>query len=113
MSNTEIAISMAKALYYVQNAQHHFEFIKAQPSVKFKAKDFINHQINRLNGIKNDMSVHLTPESFKALQAELNSDTMVFESIKDKLVLMNQEQRWEVEAFIDNLLKPTSHEQTT
>jgi hypothetical protein len=37
-----------------------------------------------------------------ALRAELESDTMVFEAINNKLCALTPEQRWEVEEFINS-----------
>ena len=96
--------NLAKALYHVKNAVHYFEYIKSQPEVKFDAKHFLNLQLNRLNGIISDMTAKLTPEAAKTLRNELESDTMVFEAIQDKLVNLNEKERWEVENFIDSIL---------
>ena len=102
--NQATTLNLAKALYHVRNAVHYFEHIKSQPEVKFDAKHFFNLQLNRLNGIINDMTARLTPEAAQVLRNELESDTMVFEAINDKLVNLNEKQRWEVENYIDSLL---------
>lgn len=99
--------NLAKALYHVKNAVIYFEHIKSQPEVKYDAKHFFNLQLTRLNGIISDMTAKLTPEAAKTLRNELESDTMVFEAIQDKLVNLNEKQRWEVENFIDKLLNET------
>lgn len=96
--------NLAKALYHVKNAVHYFEHIKSQPEVKYDAKHFFNLQLNRLNGIISDMTAKLTPEAAQVLRNELESDTMVFEAIQDKLVNLNEAQRWDVETYIDSLL---------
>jgi len=97
--------NLAKALYHVKNAVHYFEHIKSQPEVKYDAKHFFNLQLTRLNGIISDMTAKLTPEAAQVLRNELESDTMVFEAINDKLCLLSQEDRWEVEEFINAKLK--------
>jgi len=51
------------------------------------------------------MTAKLTPEASKTLRNELESDTMVFEAINDKLCLLSQEDRWEVEEFINAKIK--------
>lgn len=102
--NQATTFNLAKALYHVKNAVHYFEHIRTQPEVKYDAKHFFNLQLTRLNGIINDMTAKLTPEAAKTLRNELESDTMVFEAIQDKLVNLNEKQRWEVENYIDSLL---------
>lgn len=103
--------NLAKGLYHVRNAIIYFEHIKSQPEVKYDAKHFFNLQLTRLNGIVNDMTAKLTPEAAQVLRAELETDTMVFEAINDKLVNLNEAQRWEVETYIDSLLNqsPLNH----
>ena len=103
--------NLAKALYHVKNAVHYFEHIKSQPEVKYDAKHFFNLQLTRLNGIISDMTAKLTPEASQVLRNELESDTMVFEAIQDKLVNLNEKQRWEVENFIDSLLNTSPKKQ--
>lgn len=97
--------NLAKALYHVKNAVHYFEHIKSQPEVKYDAKHFFNLQLTRLNGIISDMTAKLTPEAAQVLRNELESDTMVFEAIQDKLVNLKETDRWRVENYIDDLLK--------
>ena len=97
--------NLAKALYHVKNAVHYFEHIKSQPEVKYDAKHFFTLQLNRLNGTISDMTAKLTPEAAKTLRNELESDTMVFEAIQDKLVNLKETDRWRVENYIDDLLK--------
>ena len=105
--NNATTFNLAKALCHVKNAVHYFEHIKLQPEVKYDAKHFFNLQLTRLNGIISDMTAKLTPEAAQVLRNELESDTMVFEAIQDKLVNLNEAQRWEVENFIDKLLNET------
>lgn len=99
-----ITFNLAKGLYHVQNARVYFEHITKQKEVKYERKHFFNLQINRLNGITSDLTAHLTTESARLLRQELESDTMVFEAIKDKMCLLNEKQRWEVENYIDKIL---------
>jgi len=96
-----LTFNFAKGLYHVRNAKHYFEHIKAQKEVVGKAKDVLHHQINRLEGILKDFRLSLPPDTAKILEAEMESDTMVFEAINDKLCLLSQEDRWEVEEFIN------------
>lgn len=102
--NQATTLNLAKALYHVRNAVHYFDHIRTQPEVKYDAKHFFNLQLTRLNGIISDMTAKFTPEAAQVLRNELESDTMVFEAINDKLVNLNEAQRWEVENFIDSLL---------
>ena len=99
-----LTFNFAKGLYHVRNAKHYFEHIKSQKEVTGKAKDVLHHQINRLEGILKDFRLSLPPDTAKILDAEMESDTMVFEAINDKLCLLSESDRWEVEKFINTKL---------
>jgi hypothetical protein len=103
-----LTFNFAKGLYHVRNAKHYFEHIKQQPEVVGKAKDVLHHQINRLEGILKDFRLSLPPDTAKILDAEMESDTMVFEAINDKLCLLNEKDRWKVETYINSLIQPTT-----
>lgn len=100
----ETTFNLAKGLYHVRNAIHYFEHIKSQPEVRYERKHFISLQLNKLNGVLNDFTASLPTDSARILRAELESDTMAFEAINDKLVSLCQSDRWKVEEYIDSLL---------
>lgn len=100
----ETTFNLAKGLYHVQNAIVYFEHIHKQPEVRFDRKYFLQQQINKLKSISTAFTSELTPESARILREEMESDTMVFEAIKNKLVSMCQADRWKVEEYIDKLL---------
>ena len=104
----ETTYNLAKGLYHVRNAIHYLEHVKNQAEVRYDRKHFVGLQINRLNGVLNDFTASLPTESAKILRAELESDTMAFEAINDKLVNLCEADRWKVEEYVDSLLKNTN-----
>jgi hypothetical protein len=97
----ETTFNIAKGLFHVRNAIHYFEHVKSQPEIRHEAKHFVNLHLGKLNGVLNDITSRIPTESAMALRAELESDTMVFEAINNKLCALTPEQRWEVEEFIN------------
>ena len=100
----ETTFNLAKGLYHVQNAIVYFEHIKSQPEVRTDRKYFLTHETNKLRSVVSAFTAQLPPESARILREEMESDTMVFEAIKNKLVSMCQADRWKVEEYIDKLL---------
>lgn len=83
----------------------HLDFILESPTITFKARESISLTRKRFNGILNDFKLVLSPESLKAFNDELESDTMVFEAINDKLAQIKEGQRWEIEKQIDKIIE--------
>ena len=104
----ETTFNLAKGLYHVRNAIHYFEHVKKQPEVRFDRKHFVGMQIGKLNGVLNDFTASLPTDSARILRAELESDTMAFEAINDKLINLCESDRWKVEEYIDSILKNTT-----
>lgn len=104
----ETTHNLAKGLYHVRNAIHYLEHVKNQAEVRYDRKRFMNIQINRLNGVLNDFTASLPTDSARVLRAELETDTMAFEAINDKLVNLCEADRWKVEEYIDSILKNTT-----
>jgi len=103
-----LTFNIAKGLYHIRNAKHYFEHIKAQQELTQKSRTLFHYQINRLEGILKDFRLSLPPDTAKILDAEMESDTMVFEAINDKLCLLNEKDRWKVETYIDSLIPTTT-----
>lgn len=104
MSST-LTFNLAKGLYHVRNALHYFEHIHASKLCTGKSRHLIGIQANKLRSIITDIKHSVTPESADILQKEMDTDTMVFESIYEKLLLLDEKQRWEIESLIDGRLR--------
>ena len=95
---TDNTYSLAKGLHNINLAKQYFEDVRIGTSREIKA--IFNNYINKCDWIITDVKARFTDECREVLKVDL-SDSLVFESITDKLVYINKEQR----LFIENLLE--------
>lgn len=94
---TDNTYSLAKGLHHINLAKQYFEDVRIGTSKEIKA--IFNNYINKCDWIITDVKARVNDECREVLKSDL-SDPLVFDSINDKLVYINNEQR----LFIENLL---------
>lgn len=90
--------SLAKGLHHINIAKAYFEDVRLGTSGPVKA--VFNQYIQKTEWILNDLRDRLNEESRTVLKKELE-DSIALESIIDKLIHLNTDQR----DFIENLLE--------
>jgi hypothetical protein len=94
--------SLAKSLHHVNIAKEYLQDIKRD--TKGPVKDLFNGYIMRCDFILNNMRDRLNPKNREILKQELK-DSFMIEAINDKLIHLDEQQRLQVETFIDELIK--------
>jgi hypothetical protein len=102
MNFSDNTFSLAKALHHINNAREYFIDVKRDCHSGIK-NQFSNY-IQKCDFIIDSVTCKLTPENKVILKKEL-ADSFLIEGINDKLMLMNEEQRNEVEQLIEKILK--------
>jgi uncharacterized protein YfkK (UPF0435 family) len=102
MNFSDNTFSLAKALHHINNAKIYFEDVKRDCASS--TKELFNSYITKCDIIINSIDHKLTPVNRAILKKEL-ADSFMIESINDKLMLMNELQRNEVENLIEQILK--------
>jgi hypothetical protein len=97
--------SLAKSLHHINIAREYLEDVKRE--TKGTVKDLFNNYINKCDFIIHSMRDRLTPENREVFKQELR-DSFMIEAINDKLIHLDEQQRLEVENFIDDLIKKSS-----
>lgn len=97
--------SLFQVFKNAKNSIIHLEFILESGTVTHQAKKNLTLTASRFKGVLNDFKMVLSPESLKTFNEEMESDTMVFEAINDKLAQLKEGQRWEIEKQIDKLIQ--------
>ncbi len=105
MSFDKQTYNLAKGMYYIRIAMGYFDHIRQSKDVAFNGKQTINRIHGKLDGAIREIRDRLMGESYQVISREMESDVFVFEAINDKLVQLDERERWEVEQFIDNKLK--------
>ena len=102
MNFSDNTFSLAKALHHINNAKIYFEDVKRDCASS--TKDLFNSYIIKCDIIINSIDHKLTDKNRAILKKEL-ADSFIIESINDKIIYLNEDQRNEVENFIDNFIK--------
>ena len=102
MNFSDNTFSLAKGLHHINNAKIYFEDVKRD--CHSATKELFNSYITKCDIIINSIDHKLTPANRAILKKEL-ADSFMIESINDKLIYLNEDQRNEVENFIDNFIK--------
>lgn len=99
--------NLAKGMTHIKLAVGYFEHIYTSKDVSHRPKQIVKMVLGRLNGAINDIKFNIGVESVELLDKELESDIFVFEAIKEKLLHLDEKQRWEVESYIDKMIAKT------
>ncbi len=102
MHFSDTTFSLAKALHHINNAREYFTDVKRDCHSGIKSQ--FNAYIQKCDFIINSVTCKLTDENKAILKKEL-ADSFIIEGINDKLMLMNELQRNEVENLIEQILK--------
>jgi curli biogenesis system outer membrane secretion channel CsgG len=94
--------SLGKGLNHIKCAREYFEDLRL--STNGSVKNIFNNFIMRCDYMINNISDRLTEESREMLKTELK-DTLVFDSISDKLIHLTNEQRLFIEDILDSMIK--------
>lgn len=94
--------SLGKGLNHIKCAKEYFEDLRM--STKGSVKNIFNNFILKCDWMINNISDRLTEESREVLKEELK-DTLVFDSINDKLIHLTNEQRMFIEDILDSMIK--------
>lgn len=98
-------LSLYQVFKNAKNSIIHLDFILSSDKIGMQSRRNLNLTKSRCNGIINDFKLVLSPESLKTFNDEMESDTMVFEAINDKLAQLKEGQRWEIEKQIDKIIQ--------
>jgi hypothetical protein len=99
---TDNTYSLAKGLHHVNIAKMYFEDLRL--STRGDIKHIFNQYIQRCDWIVSNLSGRLNEENRKNLEQEL-ADSISFEAINDKLILLDPPQREFLEKIIDAMTK--------
>ena len=102
MRFSDTTFSLAKALHHINNAREYFTDVKRDCHSGIKSQ--FNSYIQKCDFIIDSVTCKLTQENKAILKKEL-ADSFIIEGINDKLMLMNEGQRNEVENLIEQILK--------
>jgi hypothetical protein len=102
MSNDQDTFSLAKGLHHINIAKQYFEDFKM--GCKGDMKNTVNGYINKCNWILNDIYDRLGEQTRKVYKEEL-SDSLGLDSINDKLMILDNAQRLELEDMLDAITK--------
>ena len=102
MNFSDNTFSLAKALHHINNAKVYFEDVKRDCGSS--TKELFNSYIIKCDVIINSIDHKLTPQNRLILKKEL-ADSFIIESINDKLIYLDEDQRNKVEEFIDKIMK--------
>ena len=102
MSNDQDSFSLAKGLHHINIAKQYFEDFRM--SCTGDMKNTVNGYINKCNWILNDIYDRLGERTRKVYKEEL-SDSLSLDSINDKLMVLDNAQRFELEDMLDAITK--------
>ena len=102
---TNETFSLFQVFKNAKNSMIHLDFILSNKNVQPRSRDILKLTNSRFKNVINDFKTVLSPESLKTFNDELESDTMVFEAINDKLAQIKEGQRWEIEKQIDKIIE--------
>ena len=98
---TDSTFSLAKGLHHINIAKQYFEDVRMGTFGNVKA--IFNQYIQKCEWIINNVTHRLKEENKKELEKELK-ESMTFEAINDKLILLDNEQREFVESLIEAII---------
>ena len=102
MSYDKETFSLAKGLHHLNIAKQYFEDVKM--GCVGEVKNTFNGYVNKCDWILNNVFDKLTEEKRKIYKQEL-SDSLAIDSINDQLMLLDNDQRVNIEEMLDAILK--------
>lgn len=108
--NKNIVFSLAKSIYYVHFSIQYLQDVNI--SLSGEANRFILGLINSQKTVLNNLYNRMPKESRQVLKNELeNSDIAAIDSIMNLLVALDNEERLQLENYIELLIKNKKNEQ--
>jgi predicted DNA-binding protein YlxM (UPF0122 family) len=102
MSNEQDTFSLAKGLHHINIAKQYFEDFKM--GCVGEIKNTVNNYINKCEWILNNIYDKLGEQTRKVYKEEM-SDSLSLDSINDKLMILDNAQRLELEDMLDAIIK--------
>ena len=102
MNNEKDTFSLAKGLHHINIAKQYLEDFKM--GCTGELKNAFNGYVNRCNWILNDILNRLGPSSRNIYKEEM-SDSLSLDSINDKLMILDNAQRIEIEELLEAITK--------
>ena len=102
MSDKQDTFSLAKGLHHMNIAKQYFEDFKM--SCKGDIKNTVNGYVNKCNWVLNDIYDRLGETTRKVYREEM-SDSLSLDSISDKLMILDNAQRLEIEDILEAITK--------
>lgn len=102
MSKEKDTFSLAKALHHINIAKQYFEDFKI--GCTGEIKHAVNGYINKCEFILNNIFDRLGEETRKVYKEEM-SDSLGLDSINDKLMVLDNTQRLEIEDMLEAIIK--------
>ena len=102
MSYEKDIFSLAKGLHHINIAKQYFEDVKR--GCTGDLKNTFNGYINKCDFIMNNVFDKLGEDTRKIYKEEL-SDSLGFDHINDQLIMLDNDQRAQVEQIIDTIVK--------
>lgn len=104
MSYEKDTYSLAKGLHHINIAKQYFEDVKIDCTGDLKIT--FSAYINKCDWILNNIIHKLGDKTREIYKTEL-SDSLSIDSINDKLIMLTNEQRNEIEDYLNELIKKT------
>jgi len=98
----DTSFHLAKALHFANVSKQYFEFLKLEASGE--TKNLFNQCILRMDWVYHNIYDRLSQNSRDVLRKEM-SDSLVFDEIMNRLILLEPEQRATIESLITSLSK--------
>ena len=99
---TDNTFSVAKGLTHIHIAKQYFEDVKMDASKDIKM--IFSQYVNKCDWILDNLRHRLNEENRKILDIELNN-SLVIDSITDKVSMLNTESKEIIEEIIDSFIK--------
>ena len=102
MSKDQDTFSLAKGLHHINIAKQYFEDFRIDCTRD--VKNSVSSYINKCDWILNNIYDKLDEDRRKVYKEEL-SDSLGLEAINDKLMILDNAQRLEIEDMLDAIIK--------
>lgn len=95
--------SITQGSYFLNIALQYFK--NFEKDCKMGAKMKANSWVKKIEFVENDVMASITPESREIFRNEIkNGDTLFFQAINEKYLMLTPEQRDTIEAIIDKVI---------
>lgn len=96
--------ALYKAFVSIRNFIHYMDFILEQKNITYQSRNMLNLSLGRGKAVIKDFTHVLGNEALEAFKKEMESDTMIYDALWDKMAQLDEKQRWEIENTIDKMI---------